>query len=61
VTQQDEQRTGYRVAKQQRPRCPLHGCLMRVESSKGPVGYAYCPVDGCCQAAKVIREKIADD
>lgn len=61
MTQQDERQTGYRVVKQSRPRCPVHGCLMRVESSKGPVGYVYCPVEDCGQSAKVIRKKSDDD
>ena len=60
MTQQDE-RVRYRARKDNRPRCPVHDVLMRVESSKGPVGYVYCPVDGCGKSAKCIREKSADD
>ena len=60
MTQQDE-RPRYKARKDNRPRCPVHGVLMRVESSKGPVGYVYCPVDGCCKSAKCIREKSAND
>jgi len=61
VTQQDETQGSYRVVKQPRPRCPRHGCLMRVESSKGPVGYVYCPVTGCRNSAKVLRKKNQPD
>lgn len=61
MRQQDERQTGYRVAKQPRPKCPVHGRLMRVESSKGPVGYVYCPVAECGESAKVLREKSEDD
>ena len=59
MTQQDE--ASYRVAKQPRPRCPRHGCLMRVETSKGAVGYVYCPRNGCRESAKVLREKNQTD
>lgn len=61
MTQQDERPVKYKSGKENRPRCPVHGVLMRVESSKGPVGYVYCPVDGCCESAKCIRKKYPND
>ncbi len=61
MTQQDERPVKYKSGKENRPRCPVHGVLMRVESSKGPVAYVYCPVDGCCESAKCIREKSPND
>lgn len=61
MTQQDERPVKYKSRKENRPRCPVHGVLMRVESSKGPVGYVYCPVDGCWESAKCIREKYPND
>jgi hypothetical protein len=48
----------YKTPRQSRPRCPRHGCLLRVESSKGPIAYTYCPRPGCENRAKVIRQEV---
>lgn len=47
------------VSQTNRPRCPEHGRIMAVESSKGPVGYCYCKQPGCRHSAKVIRKPVA--
>ena len=50
--------TKYQTPRKSRPVCPRHGCLLRVESSKGVIGYCYCPRPGCSHSAKVVRQKV---
>jgi hypothetical protein len=50
--------TRYQTPRQHRPRCPAHGCLLRVESSRGPIAYTYCPRRGCSHRAKLVRELV---
>jgi hypothetical protein len=52
--------TRYRTPKQSRPLCPRHGCLLRVETSKGVIAYAYCPRQGCGHSAKVLRQPVGE-
>jgi hypothetical protein len=48
----------YKSPRDQRPHCPVHGCLMRVESSRGPIAYSYCPRQGCSHRAKLVRSPV---
>jgi hypothetical protein len=45
----------YQVSRTNRPRCKQHDQLLRIETSRGPVGYAYCPIPGCKCSCKVPR------
>lgn len=38
------------------PVCPKHGVPMLVNRTKGDVRYCYCPVPGCRESAKQIRD-----
>jgi hypothetical protein len=49
----------YQSPRTGRPRCQEHGKLLRVETSRGRVGYAYCSVAGCKASGKVIRRPVA--
>lgn len=49
----------YAVSRTNRPKCPEHGKLLRVESSVRQVAYCYCSQPGCRHSAKVLRRKLA--
>jgi hypothetical protein len=49
----------YQSPRTGRPRCQEHGKLLRVETSRGRIAYAYCSVTNCKSAAKVIRRPVA--
>jgi hypothetical protein len=49
----------YQSPRTGRPRCQEHGKLLRVETSRGRIGYCYCSVTNCKSAAKVIRRPVA--
>jgi hypothetical protein len=46
----------FRVSRTNRPRCDEHDRLLQVQTSRGPVAYAYCPV--CGKSAKVVRHPV---
>jgi hypothetical protein len=45
----------FRVSRTNRPRCPVHDRLLRVETSRRQVAYCYCPENGCTASAKAQR------